>query len=106
MFNNTSISQEVNNSNKFNFNINAVSGTLRKSHPRSKTSVEVLSKDNKIFDAERPQKFVKVETTYEKEYPFRSNSTSVFKDIIVLQTMLIGNDKALVEWVFEEEFEV
>lgn len=36
--------------NKFSYNINAVSGTLRKSHPKSKVCVRKIDKDQYVFD--------------------------------------------------------
>ena len=41
--------------NHFNYNINAVSGTVRKSHPKSKFEVAVLSDTRYIFNNEKPR---------------------------------------------------
>jgi len=87
------------NSNKFNFNINAVSGTLRKSHPKSKTCVTSLSENNMMFDSDNPRRVIKKEQ-YENSYA----TYDVIKSIVVLQTMLVGDGKALVEYVLLEDF--
>ena len=65
--------------NRFNYNINAVSGTLRKSHPKSKIAIRGLLEKPDIFNDDT--------------------------EIIVLQVMLIGNDKAIVEYVKKNDFE-
>lgn len=74
--------------NRFNYNINAVSGTLRKSHPKSKIAIRGLLDKPYIFNDERPRSFQYDDT-----------------EIIVLQVMLIGNDKAIVEYVKKNDFE-
>ena len=74
--------------NRFNYNINAVSGTLRKSHPKSKMVIRGLLDKPYIFDNEKPRLFY-----YDSA------------EIIVLQVMLIGNDKAIVEYVNKNDFE-
>ena len=74
------------NDNKFNYNINAVSGTLRKSHPKSKIVIRTLSKDLWIFDKDKPRLY---ENTNE---------------IVILQIMLVGDNKALIEYVLKKDF--
>lgn len=78
MFNNTS--------NHFNYNINAVSGTVRKSHPKSKFVIRELDKNSYIFDDKKPR------LVYDSDA------------IVILQAMLIGDKKALVEYVLEKDF--
>lgn len=73
--------------NKFSYNINAVSGTLRKSHPKSKVCVRKIDKDQFVFDNECPRL-----TTYSNE-------------IVILQVMLTGENTALVEYVLKSDFE-
>ena len=73
-------------SNKFNFDINAVSGTLRKSHPKSRFSVRTVSNDTYAFDPDNP-------TIY-----YRG------AEIVVLQIMLTGNDRCIIEYVNKEDF--
>ena len=41
--------------NAFSYNINAVSGTLRKSHPKSKFCVREISDNKVIFDEKKPR---------------------------------------------------
>ena len=38
--------------NHFNYNVNAVSGTLRKSHPKSKIIIRNLDSNSSLFDDE------------------------------------------------------
>lgn len=71
----------------FNYNVNAVSGTLRKSHPKSKICVRQVDKDQYIFDEKKPS------LTYNSQ------------EIVVLQIMLTGENKVLVEYVLKTDFE-
>jgi hypothetical protein len=74
-------------SNNFSYNINAVSGTLRKSHPKSKLCVRRIEDNKLVFDETKPRL-----TTYSEE-------------IVVLQTMLTGENTALIEYVLKSDFE-
>lgn len=74
--------------NEFNYSINAVSGTLRKSHPKSKFTVSTLKSNMCIFDEDKPRLL----------YGSR-------EEIVVLQTMLVGDNQALIEYVNKEDFE-
>ena len=74
-------------SNSFSYNINAVSGTLRKSHPKSKFCVRVIGDLQFIFDEQKPR------------------LTKFDKELIILQIMLTGENKALIEYVLKEDFE-
>ena len=73
--------------NHFNYNINAVSGTVRKSHPKSKFEVTVLSDTRYIFNNEAPR------------------LTKDSEEVVVLQVMLIGENRGLVEYVLKKDFE-
>lgn len=73
--------------NSFSYNINAVSGTLRKSHPKSKFCVRTIDNNQFVFDTEKPRL-----TTYNAE-------------IVILQVMLTGENKALIEYVLKTDFE-
>ena len=73
--------------NRFSYNINAVSGTLRKSHPKSKLCVRKVDDDQYVFNNEKPRL-----TTYSPE-------------IVVLQAMLTGENRVLIEYVLASEFE-
>lgn len=75
--------------NHFNYNVNAVSGTLRKSHPKSKMIIRNLDSNSSLFDDE-PKLYI---------------NRYVVKDVVVLQTMLCGDNKVLVEYVLKEDFE-
>ena len=74
--------------NNFNYNVNAVSGTLRKSHPKSKFVVRKLENNMWVFDEETPK--------------IKDRG----KEIVVLQVMLIGDNRGLIEYVKKTDFEV
>ena len=71
----------------FSYNINAVSGTLRKSHPKSKFCVREVLDDKWVFDEEKPR--LKTHTP----------------EIVILQIMLTGENRALIEYVLKTDFE-
>ena len=73
----------------FNYHVNAVSGTLRKSHPKSKMFIRNLNINDSLFDDE-PKLVINRYCT---------------KDVVILQTMLCGDNKVLVEYVIKEDFE-
>ena len=75
------------NTNNFNYNINAVSGTLRKSHPKSKFCVREVSNNNWVFDDEKPR------------------LTHTAPEIVILQVMLTGENRCLIEYVNKADFE-
>ena len=74
----------------FNYNVNAVSGTLRKSHPKSKIVLRKLGNNNE-FDPYKPCVYIHEERRT--------------RDIIMLQVMLCGNDQVLIEYVETKDFE-
>lgn len=73
----------------FNYHVNAVSGTLRKSHPKSKMIIRSLDTNSSLFSDE-PKLYI---NRYKVE------------DVIILQTMLCGDNKVLVEYVLKDDFE-
>lgn len=73
--------------NQFSYNINAVSGTLRKSHPKSKMCVREVERGRLVFSDEKPR--------LEAYSP----------EIVVLQVMLTGENMALIEYVLKSDFE-
>lgn len=75
--------------NAFSYNINAVSGTLRKSHPKSKFCVREINNDCYVFNENKPR------LTY-ADY----NS-----EIVILQLMLTGENRCIIEYVFKADFE-
>ena len=79
------------NTNTFNYNINAVSGTLRKSHPKSKIIVRELASHPCEFSSRNPQVY--------------DSTTRNYRPIVVLQAMLCGDDKVLIEYVEKQHFE-
>jgi len=79
---------DTNISNRFSYNINAVSGTLRKSHPKSKFCVREVDDAQYIFNVDNPH------LTYRNE-----------KEIVILQAMLTGENKILIEYVLKSDFE-
>lgn len=74
-------------SNSFSYNINAVIGTLRKSHPKSKFCVREVNNDQWIFDQETP--CLKYDSA----------------EIVILQAMLTGENQVLIEYVLKTDFE-
>lgn len=78
----------TNLNNQFSYNINAVSGTLRKSHPKSKICVRTIEKDLYVFSDNTPL----------------LNGGYGSKEIVVLQVMLTGENKCLVEYVNKSDF--
>lgn len=75
--------------NAFSYNINAVSGTLRKSHPKSKFCVREISNDMVVFDDNKPR------LTYRDCNP----------EIVILQIMLTGENRCIIEYVLKTDFE-
>lgn len=73
--------------NKFNYNVNAVSGTLRKTMNDSKFIISKLDYDLYIFNP-------KSQSLYYKSDP-----------IVILQIMLIGDNKCLIEFVEKDIFD-
>lgn len=73
--------------NSFKYNINAVSGTLRKSHPKSKFCIRDIDTSAYVF--KEPSRLYQSETS----------------EIVVLQVMLASENKCLVEYVFKRDFE-
>lgn len=74
-------------SNNFSYNINAVSGTLRKSHPKSKFCVRAVEDHRLVFDDVKPR------------------LTQHDPEIVILQVMLTGENMALIEYVLKADFE-
>ena len=75
--------------NAFSYNINAVSGTLRKSHPKSKFCVREISDNKVVFDDEKPRLF--------------GNDWN--PEIVILQLMLTGENQCIIEYVLKTDFE-
>lgn len=73
--------------NKFNYNVNAVSGTLRKTMKDSKFIIRKLDPDLCIFTPEC------------QSISYRS------APIAILQIMLIGDNKCLIEYVEKDIFD-
>lgn len=73
--------------NQFSYNINAVSGTLRKSHPKSYFCVRAVDKDLFIFNETKPR------------------LTQYSGEIVILQAMLTGENQCLIEYVRKCDFE-
>lgn len=76
------------NNNAFRFDVNAVSGTLRKSHPKSKFIVREVDWDSYVFNSNNPRLT-------------RDDKSS----IVILQVMLTGNKNCIIEYVNQEDFE-
>jgi hypothetical protein len=90
------------NNNNFNYNINAVSGTIRKSHPKS--IITKTSLNDQLLDKINPRyttKEWKEGNIYNRDY-----SVDVENAVVILQVMLCGNDQCVVEFVLKKDFEV
>lgn len=73
--------------NKFNYNVNSVSGTLRKTMQDSKFIISKLDSDLYIFNP-------RYQSLYYNSAP-----------ITILQIMLIGDNKCLIEYVEKDIFD-
>lgn len=73
--------------NKFNYNVNAVSGTLRKTMKDSKFIIRELDPNLCVFTPEY------------QSLTYRS------APIVILQIMLTGDDKCLIEYVEKDIFD-
>lgn len=73
--------------NQFSYNINAVSGTLRKSHPKSYFCVRDVDKNSFIFNETTPR------------------LTQYSGEVVILQIMLTGENRCLIEYVRKCDFE-
>ena len=76
-----------NEGSQFRFNVDAVSGTLHKSTRKSKLCVRDVNDKSYIFDDECPR--------------LLGNS----EEIVVLQTMLTGGNKILVEYMTRKDYD-
>ena len=84
---NTNVSSNINN--QFDYHINAVSGTFRKSHPKSIVTyaqIESLLWKH-MFDENKP-------------YIFRGGKDI---EIVVLQCMILPNNYCLIEFIKKED---
>ena len=71
----------------YNYNINAVSGTLRKSHPKSHIVVRKIDSSTCLFNDSKP------------------TVVHQGREAVVLQVMLTGNGNCLVEFVYKSDVE-
>lgn len=121
MFNDYSFSSENNVKVNSSFSINAVSGTLSKRHPKSRFVIVGIDEANKIFDPSNPSimwgEEEKEKTEYETDYsrprgqfgfPQREVKRTVkvakMESVVVLQSMILPNNKLLCEVVLEKDF--
>lgn len=73
---------------KFKFNVDAVSGTLHKSTRKSKMCVRAVTDDLCIFNDDKPR--------------LKCNDS---EEIVVLQTMLAGKEKMIVEYMTRKDYD-
>ena len=100
---NTYSQTQIRNSNTYNYNINAVSGTIRKSHPKS--IITKVKLDDTILDKVNP-KYTVTTRKYSGSNDYHGYNDSQDYPVIILQVMLCGNDYCLVEFVKEEDFDI
>jgi hypothetical protein len=88
--------------NSFNYNINAVGGTIRKSHPKS--LITKVKLNDKLLDKLNPR--YTISTPHESGNSSRSYTyyTDADYPVVVLQVMLCGDSDCLVEFVKECDF--
>lgn len=88
MLDNETFVNVYNAGDKFKFNVDAVSGTLHKSTRKSKLCVKDIKDDLCIFSDDKPRLTLKSP-----------------EEIVILQVMLIGKDKMLVEYMTRKEYD-
>ncbi len=86
MFDKTDVNV-YNAGNSFKFNVDAVSGTLHKSTRKSKFCVREIDDNKYVFDDEEPR------------------LTGASEEIVILQTMLTGNNKAIIEYMTRKDYD-
>lgn len=86
MFDKTDVNV-YNAGNSFKFNVDAVSGTLHKSTRKSKFCVREIDDNKYVFDDEVPR------------------LTNASEEIVILQTMLTGNNKAIIEYMTRKDYD-
>lgn len=102
MFNDTYVDNH--SQNNFNYNINAVSGTIRKSHPKS--IITKVKLDDTLLDKVKPMyKTKKYHESSESDWRSQGYYSDVENPVVILQVMLCGDNQCLVEFVLKEDFE-
>lgn len=89
-------------------NINAVSGMLVKNHPKSFMVQCQFGSDiaDRLFNTERPTFRIKHKKYRDaKYYGKESYYEYEYKDVVVLQTLLCGDNRVMCEIVFKEDWE-
>lgn len=100
-------STRLQTNNSFNYNINAVNGTIRKSHPKS--IITKVKLDDTLLDKINPRYIVTTKKYYEgSRGNDRYDSYNVDTDypVVILQVMLCGDNQCLLEFVKEENFKI
>lgn len=93
----------VKNNNNFNYNINAVSGTIRKSHPKS--IITKVKLDDTLLDKINP-KYTVTTRKYNGSNDYHGYNNSEDYPVVILQVMLCGDNYCLVEFVLEKYFNI
>ena len=94
---------KLNNNQNFNYNINAVSGTIRKSHPKS--IITKVDLNDTLLDKIKPMyKTREWHETYHNNTLDRGYYAEVENPVIILQVMLCGDNQCLVEFVLKKDF--
>lgn len=84
----------------FNYDINAVSGTLRKSHPKSK--ITRVSLGDRLLDKINPMYITSKSVQGEQSGRYYDSTTE--HRVVILQVMLCGDGCAVIEFVLDEDF--
>ena len=95
--------------NSYNsLNINAVSGMLVKNHPKSFMVQCCFGSKiaNRLFNTEKPTFAIEHTKYRESRYGCRESYKEYeYKDVVVLQTLLCGDDRVMCEVVFKEDWD-
>jgi hypothetical protein len=92
---------KVHKNDSYNYNINAVSGTIRKSH--SKSFITKVKLDDTLLDKVNPRYTISERKYYNKEDYCGYNNSKDYP-VVILQVMLCGDNQCLVEFVKTEDF--
>ena len=93
----------ITNKQNFNYNINAVSGTIRKSHPKS--IITKVKLDDSLLDKIKPMyKTKEWHNPSPSDYRSQGWYTDVENPVVILQVMLCGDNQCLVKFVLDKDF--
>lgn len=109
MFNSTYV-RGGNTTNNNNIEINSVTGTLVKNYRKSFffKCKEGSNEADRLFDPEKPRIYVSYGTKgaiKDSEYRGSNTYTIYYKNVVVLQTMILANGMLLNEVIWQDDFD-